>query len=529
MRRQPYRNFGGVDPYPLISPGFLGLNTELVSAAGNIDGQWALDLREAVFDEFGTISTRKGWENATTTAMTGGPSVTRLFEFLDISGNAKLIGQTTDKLWLSTDDGDSWSDITGSVAFSGVTWKFVNFYGSVVGAAPGYKPIVYTGSGNFAEVTAGSGAVPTTNGTITSAYGRVWVGEDATGAVVYCALLDVTLWATADGAGSIDPSNVWTQGQDEVMGLAAFGANFCIFGKRHILIYVDGAGSTVGIDPDNMYIVDTIEGTGLACRDSIVPVGEGDLLFVSTIGVQSLRRVVSDKNNPLTDVTRWQRSLVKQLVAAETADGRYSVQGIYNPINQFVLYLFPASQRILMLDTRFPMQDGTLRAAEWRSQTHTCLLSRLDGTVLFGRSDGKVATYSSYRDNGTAYALIYGSPWLDGGPQLADRIKHPKRVTFDIVGRETLTVITRWGFDFRGLEYSNTQTNDYVASGSEWALGEWNEAEWSGGIRSRRGYTPMSANGYVFKVWFSITSTDVSERAAIRRLAVFFRTGRYSS
>ena len=527
MKFPQRRQNAQVAPISLVGPGFRGLNTELTSVAADVDGQFALDLREVVFDNVGTISTRKGWTTVAGTPMSGAPSVSRVFEYLRNDGTTSLVAATSGKFWASTDDGATWTDVTGSTAPTGTSWMFVNFDDKIIAAAPGFRPVVYTGSGNFTAITAGSGTVPISNGVILAAYGRLWVAEDSTGAIVFSALLDHTLWATADGAGSIDTSNVWTLGTDEITAMRAFGATMVVFGRRHVLMYVDGAGSTIGIDPDNMYVVDTIENVGCVARDSVVQIGEGDLWFLGPGGVQSLARVTTDKTNPLSAVSQWQTSLIASLVANE-GDPRYTVQAIWNPLERFVLFLFPGSDRIVMFDTRYPVGDGTARAAEWRDQLHTCMLSRRSGNLYFGRSNGTIAQYTGYRDDssGTPVTItaIYSSPWLDGGTP--EQLKMPKRVNFDIVGRETLTITTRWGFDFRGLEFSNTQTNDFIASGSEWGLGEFGEAEWSGGVRTRRAYTPLCGNGGQVKIWLSWVSTDVSDRSALKSLTLYTRIGR---
>jgi hypothetical protein len=526
MRVQAPRPSAPVAPLELISPGFRGLNTELTSVAGDVPGQWALALREAVFDESGTISTRQGWQNVTTVAMTGSVEVLRSFEYIQDDGTKILIGQSDAKLWKSTNDGSTWTDITGSLTWTTTRrWQFVNFNGFVIGCVKGQFPAVWNGSGNFTQIVATSGVLPVSDGTVLAAFGRVWFGEDSTGAVVYGGLLSYTLYATADGGGSLDTANVWTNGTDERMAMKAYGATFCIFGRRHIIMYVDGSGSTLGIDPNNMYVVDTIEGTGCVARDTVVNIGEGDLWYLSPTGVQSLSRVIQDKANPLVEITKWCSSLLRTLAANEP-NLRYDVQATYNPNERFVLFLFPSSDTIIMLDTRYLQQDGTARVAEWQSQTHTCLLTRSDGTLLFGRTDGKLAQYTGYYDGvvGTYITLVYASPWLNFTAR--GQLKIPKRVTWSIVGRETLSMNTRWGFDFRGLEFTNTQTNDYVASGSEFGLAEFGADEWTDGTRSRRGYTPLSGNGGNMQIYFALVNTDVAARVAIKDLIIYTRLGR---
>jgi hypothetical protein len=35
-----------------------------------------------------------------------------------------------------------------------------------------------------------------------------------------------------------------------------------VFGKRHIIMWTDGAGAALGLDPGNIYVEDVIEGAG---------------------------------------------------------------------------------------------------------------------------------------------------------------------------------------------------------------------------------------------------------------------------
>lgn len=532
MPARPTRSKTPLSALPLVGPGFRGLNTELSDTVGLVDSLWALDLREAVYDDKGRVGLRKGWTKTNASGVVDATSNTVLeeHEFTRNDGTTSLVKQTASKLWASTDDGVNWSDITGSVTVGSKRWKFVNFNDSVIGVAPGEFPIKYIGSGNFATLVAGSGILPVSNGVILSAYGRLWIVEDATGAIVYTALLDETLFAAADGGGALDTSNVWTQGTDVITAMVAFGAAIAVFGKRHVLLYTDGAGSALGISPDDIYVADTIEGTGCIARDAVVAIGEGDLWFLSQQGVQSLSRVVSDKNNPLGSVSRNVDSLIAELIEAEP-DPSYTVKGVYSPENQFVLFLFPASTRIVMFDTRVALEDGSFRAAEWRSQAHTCMCQRQNRTLLFGRPSGFTAYYNGYRDDTTAvsptvYKLIYGGPWTDFGPEAHSRVKILKQASAIILGRETLTITARWAFDFRALEYSEAVTNDYVSSGGEFALGEFGESEWGTGVRLRRQYFAGAGEGQFVKFWLEIESTDVADRVSLQELTMYAKIGR---
>jgi hypothetical protein len=105
----------------------------------------------------------------------------------------------------------SGNDITPATTPTGDNWQFMNFNGKVVGVQSGHTPIVWDSTGDFADITASTGTLP--DGPCgTSAFGRLWIVDDDLQTIRYCALLDETEWAEADGGGQIDMSNIWTLG-----------------------------------------------------------------------------------------------------------------------------------------------------------------------------------------------------------------------------------------------------------------------------------------------------------------------------
>ena len=510
---------------PVVGPAFLGLNTEISAIGGNLSPQWALALENAVFDVEGRIATRKGWSNQTTTAMTGTPAVSVLHEYLKNDDTRSIVAAawtgTAIAIFESTNDGDSWSAITGSISSTKTNWSFVNFNGNVYATAPGQRVWEYTGTGTFTEIATS----PVTSGVIHAAFGRLWVHEDASSDVSYCALLDASTW-TGTGTGTLSLDNVWTQGTDTIQAIEAFGSSLVVFARKHIILYVDGSGSVLGIDPDNMYVVDTIEGTGTQHKYSVVRIGEGDLWFLGELGFQSLARVISEKVNPLVDISKNVRTLVNyhidQAVGAEIA-----VQGIYDPKNQMVLYIFPDSDEILMFDTKQRLEDGSYRAAQWTGfTTHNALLRRTNGDILYGMAAGTVSKYDTYRDGGSIFDMVYGSPWLDGGPELHNRLKIVKQFYAVFYGQETLTATARWAYDFRPLEYSETFTNDYTASGGEWGTAKFNSSEFAAGYRLRRQYIGGMGDGQYVQLWVTVQSTDVDAFVGIQEMGMHMEIGR---
>lgn len=509
---------------PILAPGFKGLNTELSSTVGLVDELWATGLQNWVFDDHGKLTTRPGHTRKSDSPSMSSENVKQTFEFIHDDGTKRLVGVTPGNLWSSDDDGESWSDVTGSVSFTTTDWKFVNFNSKAIGVAPGHKPIAWDGTGNFAEVTASdAGTVPVSNGEALAAFGRLWVFEDATNIVQYCGLLNETQWASG-GAGSLDTSNVWSQEDSRPLAGAVLGSTMVIFSRQEVLMYADGSGSEVGIDPTQMYAVDTIEGTGCIARDSIISIGEGDLWFLSNEGIQSLKRIIQDKVNPLVAITRNVRKMARQFIDTEN-DIDYSVKALYDPRRHLALFLFPDSEKTIMVDTRFELEDGSRRIIEWTGTDWNCISRRQTGEILIGRDSGYVGLLGGDRDNGSTIVATITSPWLDAGADFHNRLKALEEAYVILYGINTLTCTLRWGFDFRPMEWSQTFTSEYTSSGAEWGTGEFGDDEYGDGLRHRKEYVGLGGEGQYIKFYLSLESTDTDDSASLQEISILAKPG----
>lgn len=507
---------------PLLGVGFSGLNTELPAAVGFQNVSWASQLENTVFDDLGRLSLRNGYVDVTTTPITGSPEVVRLFEYIKADETASIMAVTsTFLIFESTDDGATWSDISGDFttnSLANTQVRFANLAGNIYAVAPGHKVHEYDGTGNFTEISDS----PVSRGLILSAFGRLWVPQDATDVIKYSGLITGTDW-TSPSSGSIDASNVWTDGQDTINAIWAFGATLVLFGRKHIIMYVDGAGSELGIDPDNLYVVDTIEGTGTQHPDGILNIGEGDLWFVGDQGIQSLRRVIEEKVNPLADVTRNVKSLIQARLSGNTGSNG-SIQAVFSPEQRFVLYNFKEEPQVVSFDTRFQLPDATYRISTWDLDISS-VLRRRDGTILYGLTAGNVGLHSTFRDDGATYAMTFASPWLNFGNELHSNLKIIKSFYGFIFGGGTISGSARWGFDYRPLEFVQTYSNVYVATGAEFNDGEWGSGEFGQGLRMRKQEFAGSGEGQVVKFFITLQS-DVDLKIALQEVGVRAKQGR---
>ena len=305
-------------PINLVTPGQAGLNTE--AEATLLGPEWATTLTNVAFDSAGRASVRKGWSSGTSSAVSG--VVMRVFEYLKADATSEIIFST---------DADIFSGIAtpasveGSLAIAEGNIKFVNFNDKCIalGTGTSANPSVYTGTGNFTTVSVATGTAPT-SGTGISAFGRLWVVDTDGATIRYCALLDETKWASADGGGTINMAKVWPNGMDTVMALAELAGDLVVFGKNNIVVWTDGQGSSLGIDPLAMYISDTIPNIGCISQ-FCVERAAGDLWFMSSSGLQTLSRAIQNKTTPVSSISKNVTSKYSAWLALESDEDDLSL------------------------------------------------------------------------------------------------------------------------------------------------------------------------------------------------------------
>lgn len=501
-------------PLTLIGPGFAGLNTQAASTV--LGPEWASEATNLIFDESGRLAVRKGWTSITSSAMSGTPNVEQLFEYLNLSGTSIIVSSGGNKLWSGT---TAPTDITGAVSVSANNWQFQNFNGYVLGIQSSHALIQWNGAGNFAAVSASSGSVPDGN-IILSAFGRVW-GVSANGQTIkYCALLDHTDWGGAD-AGSFNFTPVWTDGVDQITGLASFNNYLVVFGRRHIILLEDGTGSEIGLDPLNAVVANIISGIGCIARDSLQNIDGNDLFFLSNSGVQSLVRAIEMEGNPLRDVSKNIRDVLMTQVTSTTAS---KIRSTYNPRLGFYLLLLPDVNKIYCFSTKMTLQDGTLRVTRWDSFLPNSLLTLYDGITMYSGKVGKMFSYSNYLDNMATYRIVYNSGWLTVNEQVQDRIKILKKLASIMFVDGQTNIVYKWGFDFKNFSDSLTRSTVSESGGGEWGEAEFGEDEFGGGTGLNEFEIPTTGSGQFVKIGVEcdINSTNL----AIQQLQLFAKVGR---
>ena len=389
---------------PLNLPAFRGLNSQAKGAV--IGPEWGTVLTNTVIDDSNRIAARKGWLSRTTTPASG--DITQLFEFNN-SGTQEIVAlDDAGVISKSTNDGATWSTITGTAGVTDDNTQFVEFAGKLIGLQNGDGIITYSGT-SFSDLAASS---EPTGGVGLAAFGRLWVKDTAT-TIKYCALLDETDWIGSD-AGSLDLTSIWGEA-DEIVAIASFNGALIVLSKRNIVVFSDGAGSALGVDPTQLQVADIIRGIGCEARDSVVNV-KGDLWFLSTTGVHSLGRLIQERSNPLFNISKNVQDEVIDRVLL--LSDKTKIRAAYSPRDRFYLLSLPEgsgsteSGSAIVFDTRAPLENGAYRCVGiWTQMVPRAMVVRenLDLYSSLLSSTGEVGEYTGYLDGSSSFTMAWGS------------------------------------------------------------------------------------------------------------------------
>ena len=513
-----------IQPIDLVAPGFRGVNFEQQRSI--LPPHYATVAQNCYIDQNGLLTSRKGYSDITGTAIGSTPNVETLHEYIQEDGTREYIVAWDGGIGNDIDD-PSGNDISGSVTDTSGTWRFGNGWDKVIGFQDGQKPIVYTGTGTFATVSEASGTAPTiADGVGLVAYGRVW-GLDADKQIIkFSALQDETHWST--GAGQIDMASIWTNGTDQVTAIAAWGGALVVFGHRHIVFWVDGQGNQLGIDPDQLYVSDIVEGTGCESQWSLQLLGESDVLFLGSDGVHSLRRVLqSGGGAPVVNLSRLVRSQL--LSDIQNTSSLSEIRSAIHQTDGLYILSFPTVGRTWVFHYNRPYRDDAtqdiqLPITTWDLAPTAWLWDEANARLLLGFA-GNVGLYGgAVADNGTNFNLEYQSSWLNLGEQVANRLKILKRIGSIIFVTAASAVTYKWDFDFKG-QFSSKTVNYSAASVAEWGTAEFNSSEYSGGLSLRIFKFPARGRGQYMKVGVTV---EVTSTFSIQQLELFSKLGVYA-
>jgi hypothetical protein len=528
----------------IAAPGFLGLNTQESSV--QLSSGFALKAQNCVIDRYGRVGARRGWTAVNTTVnsdLTSSNPVEFIFEVIkgsdsDIisAGNNKLFVGTTTMTTKTVRNTDNSGDATYTI--SGNNWQAASLpFGDGSSAEPhaylvqiGHAPLVYHelpesgggphdhDSGTFGFQQLGDvGTLPpgyTTsdfkpNCTL-AAYGRIWmadiVGDRQT--VYFSRLLDGSDFSGGD-SGSLSLNAVFPN-NDQIIGLAAHNGFLIIFGRNNIAIYSNP------IDVTELALADYIPNVGCIARDSIVNIGT-DIVFLSDSGVRSLLRVIQEKSLPMRDLSKNVRDDLMQNVASETAT---NIKAVYYDRDAFYLLSLPTTKFVYCFDTRSSLQDGSARVTIWDSMEPKAFYVTSTKQLFIGKP-GYIGKYFGHTDNGASYRFKYFTNYFDFDQPTT--IKILKKVGFVVVGGSAEQLAIKYGFDYTENYLAVTKVLD-SATVYEYNTGEYNIAEYSGGIILDKFIMNLGGNGTVMQL--GLEADIDGNPLSIQKIDVYVKGGK---
>lgn len=489
----------------VAAPSFKGMNTE--DSPLTLGPEWASIAYNCVLDASGRLGARKGHTVITSdnTAI-GSSQIQVIHEHITTDGTKIVVSAGNNKIFTGT---TTLTDVTpGAATITADDWQIVSLADDCFLFQSGHAPISYDHS---TTTWALMSAHPSYAGTVQqadialSAYGRLWVANTTsdTSTVWWSDSLIGPAW-TGGSAGSIDLTEVWPNGVDEITGLAAHNNFLIIFGKESIIVYGSSAtDGRIGTPASDLFLADTVSRIGIVGKHAWASVGP-ELLFVDRSGLRAFSRVIQEKSLPIGDVSRNVRRDFQI-----TTNSATDVKVTYSPDNGFVLVSLGANA--WCFDTRFPLPDGSYRTTFWNNRTIYGITTLQDGTLYFGTNDG-IIKYAGYLDDDATYRMRFYSAPMDFGS--GAQIKKPKRVCFTITGGPDQKAVAYWAYDYQyafkshtftldaaDLDFYNTTNDEYNNQGDP---DPDDPTEYTGGIGIKRYCIPLTGSGLALMVGLEI-------------------------
>jgi hypothetical protein len=501
----------------IAAPGFKGVNTQ--DSSITLEDGFATVANNCVIDKFGRIGARKGWTPAHAyNATLGTATVKAIDELITVAGDSYVIAAGNNKLFKLV--GSTLTELTyggGGTAptITDSNWQMAPLNSVLYMYQAGHDPLVFdpaVSTTTYRRISEKSGYVGTVsnNNCAISAYGRVWSANNSTdkSTIQFSDLLSGHILSTGT-AGTLNVSQVWPAGGDEIMALAAHNNFLIVFGRRQILIYANANS------PNDLVLSDAITGTGCFARDSVVVTG-GDVLFLSDAGVKSLMRTIQEKSAPMRDISANVRD---DLVFELTTEDPDEIKAVYSDKDAFYLLSLPARQLVYCFDMRVMLPNGANRTTTWDGLLPYAIKYTRNKDLLIGKP-GYIGKYDGYKDNADSYLMRYYTNYFDFAAPTV--IKIMKKVGVTVIGGQGYGVTLKFGFDYSDI-LNSRQFLLANASIAEYNIAEYDIGEY-GGTAFDNKVINIGGSGKVIQLGFE--TTVFNKPVSIQKLDVYVKIGK---
>lgn len=500
------------------APGFMGLN--LQDSSVNLDNGFATVATNCVIDKFGRIGARKGWVTAhSSLGALSTADVKAIGELIGTDGTSYTIAAGNNKLFKLV--GTTLSELTyggGGTAptITDSNWQMAPLNGCIFLYQEGHDPLVFdpaTSSTTYKRISEKTGYLGTVqnNNCVISAYGRTWSANSSTtkSTIQFSDLLAGHVLNTGT-SGTLDISQVWPAGADEIIALAAHNNYLIIFGRRQILTYANAT------DPNNLTLADAITGIGCVARDSVVKTGS-DVVFLSDTGIRSLMRTIQEKSAPMRELSL---NVKDDLVADVLLETPSKIRAVYSDKDAFYLLSLPTVNTVYCFDMRTQLQNGAARTTTWDSITPTALFYNRNKDLLIGKP-GYIGKYTGNLDNNGTYRVKYYTNYFDFGSPTS--LKILKKIGFTFIGGQGADISVKYGFDYDPTYLSRTISLG-TAEAAEYGTAQYNIDEYYTSTVFANNKVQASGSGNVLQLGFEAEVNNFE--LSLQKLDCYVKTGR---
>jgi hypothetical protein len=458
---------------PIPAPGYYGLNTQ--DSPVGMSTSFAAIADHCVIDGFGRIGSRNGLQGYTqnpATTLNQSPAE-RAFEFIDIIGRSWFFVCGGGNIYLQSVLNGNLTALTlpagYTIAATKNSWQMVSLDDRCYFIQEGQHILVFEPNNGTTvliemDYTHGGGSQwPSTAGEPscgTTGFGRLFVGgfENNKSLILISSL---TAGAELHWEETLDVSQFWPNGTDEIVALKVHNDFLIIFGRRSILVYSIPSQATVDLS-----LVDTVGGIGCIARDSLAVIGT-DIVFLDASGLRSFSRTIQEKSMPIGDLSLNIKDDITQAILNTTGS---TVTSVYNPEKSIYTIIFPALGFTYVFETKNILENGGYKATLWNNRRLTCGVRTVAGSTYYGAMGG-LYLYTKDSDktlvaNGTPFSMApiagpitytasqttTGIPfryWIHpqsfGAPS---KIKFLKQVDVTVTGGAGVALFLAWVFNY---------------------------------------------------------------------------------
>jgi len=204
-------------------------------------------------------------------------------------------------------------------------------------------------------------------------------------------------------------------------------------------------------------------------------------------------------------------------VASETAA---NIKAVYYDRDAFYLLSLPTTKFVYCFDTRSSLQDGSARVTIWDSLEPKAFYVDSAKQLLIGKP-GYIGKYFGHTDNGASYRFKYFTNYFDFDQPTT--IKILKKVGFVVVGGSSEQLAIKYGFDYTENYLAVTKVLDSAVT-YEYNIGEYNIAEYSGGIILDKFIMNLGGNGTVMQL--GLEADIDGNPLSIQKIDVYVKGGK---